>query len=173
MARTRKIRVRLLLPGARARRARSGVRCRARLSPGAWAGTAATNRGGWGGRRIASLILAKLILNPSPGVEEVDLSGGDGEAPEPHGEGSVASSSAAPAGSRWAMRGGRRGSRGRYGTCAAAALIDLRETGASRGGGWCSTAKEVLSYGLIDGRILEGISIQGGSAELTTIHAAP
>ena len=39
------------------------------------------------------------------------------------------------AGSRWAMRGGSRGSRGRYGTCAAAALIDLRETGASRGGG--------------------------------------
>ena len=77
--------VRLLLPGARARRARSGVRRRARHSPGAWAGTAATARGGWGGRRIASLIPAKLPLHPSPGVEEVALSGGDGEALDPHG----------------------------------------------------------------------------------------
>ena len=61
------------------------MRRRARRSPGAWAGTAAKSRGGWGGRRVASLILAKLNLHPSPGVEEVDLSGGDGEALEPHG----------------------------------------------------------------------------------------
>ena len=35
---------------------------------------------------------------------------------------------------RLAMRGGSRGGRGRYGTCGAAALIDLRGTGASGGG---------------------------------------
>ena len=32
---------------------------------------------GWGGRRIASLIIAKIILHPSSGVEVVDLSGGE------------------------------------------------------------------------------------------------
>ena len=61
------------------------MRRRARHSPGAWAGTAATDRGGWGGRRIASLILAKLLLHPSPGVDEVGLSVGDGHALDPHG----------------------------------------------------------------------------------------
>ena len=49
-------------------------------------------------------------------------------------EGDAVSSSAAPAGSGRAMWRGSRGSRGRYGTCGAAPLIDLRETGASGGG---------------------------------------
>ena len=111
--------------------------------PGAWAGTAATIRGGCGKRRIASLILAKLTLHPSPGVEVVYLSGG--EALGPHGGGRVASSSAAPAGSGREMLRGSRGSRGRYGTCGAAALIDLRETGASGGG--VRAGKHLLHHG--------------------------
>ena len=63
------------------------------------------------------------------------------------------------------MRRGSRGSRGRYGTCAAAALMDLRETGASRGGGRAAAAaNEVVSYGIDGGGISGSIFIQGGWA---------